>query len=68
MHTPNIDDRKIRNLGREALAAATVTGQKREKLINKIKGLLKEKDAVLVAHYYTSADLQQLAEETGRFA
>ena len=64
---PNIDDRKIRNLGREAHAAATVTGQKREKLINKIKGLLKEKDAVLVAHYYTSADLQQLAEETGGY-
>ena len=64
---PNIDDSKIRSLGREAQAAIPVTGQKREDLINKIKGLLKEKDAVLVAHYYTDADLQELAEETGGF-
>ena len=64
---PIIDDTKIRSLGREAQAATPVSGQEREKLINKIKGLLKEKDAVLVAHYYTDADLQQLAEETGGF-
>ena len=64
---PSIDDNKIRSLGREAQAAAAITGQKREKLINKIKGLLKEKDAVLVAHYYTDADIQQLAEETGGY-
>jgi len=37
----------------------------REHLIARIKDLLKAKDAVLVAHYYTSADLQRLAEETG---
>jgi len=30
-----------------------------------IKALMKAQDAVLVAHYYTSADLQDLAEETG---
>lgn len=30
-----------------------------------IKQLLKQQNAVLVAHYYTDADLQQLAEETG---
>ena len=64
---PNIDDNQIRTLGREAQAATPVAGQKREELINKIKGLLKEKNAVLVAHYYTDADLQQLAEETGGF-
>lgn len=34
-------------------------------LIGRIKRLLKEKDAALVAHYYTSGILQQLAEETG---
>lgn len=33
----------------------------------KIKGLLKEMNAVLVAHYYTDANLQSLAEETGGF-
>jgi quinolinate synthase len=31
----------------------------------RIKALMKQQDAVLVAHYYTSADLQDLAEETG---
>ena len=31
----------------------------------KIKQLLKEKNAVLVAHYYTDPDIQALAEETG---
>ncbi len=37
----------------------------RTELVARIKRLLKEQDAVLVAHYYTSADLQRLAEETG---
>lgn len=31
----------------------------------KIKQLLQQKNAVLVAHYYTDEDLQSLAEETG---
>jgi len=31
----------------------------------RIKTLLAERDAVLVAHYYTDGDLQELAEETG---
>ncbi|MBP9216969.1 MAG: quinolinate synthase NadA [Agitococcus sp.] len=34
-------------------------------LIAKIKRLLIEKEAVLVAHYYTSHDIQALAEATG---
>jgi len=33
--------------------------------INRIKNLLKEQAAVLVAHYYTDADLQMIADETG---
>lgn len=37
----------------------------RDKLVSQIKALLQKQDAVLVAHYYTSSDLQQLAEETG---
>ncbi|SMN10901.1 Quinolinate synthetase [uncultured Candidatus Thioglobus sp.] len=32
---------------------------------NQIKQLLKDKNAVLVAHYYVSGELQDLAEETG---
>ncbi|PKH09007.1 quinolinate synthase NadA [Moritella sp. Urea-trap-13] len=31
----------------------------------RIKQLLKEKDAVLIAHYYTDPEIQALAEETG---
>jgi quinolinate synthase len=34
-------------------------------LKTRIRRLLKEKQAVLVAHYYVDADLQDLAEETG---
>jgi quinolinate synthase len=34
-------------------------------LKERIKRLLKEREAVLVAHYYVDADLQDLAEETG---
>ncbi len=37
----------------------------RAELIRRIKALMAEQNAVLVAHYYTSADLQRLAEETG---
>ena len=39
----------------------------REELVARIKRLLKEKDAVLVAHYYTDADLQMIADETGGY-
>lgn len=40
---------------------------KEEKAVyrEKIKRLLKEKNAVLVAHYYVDGDIQDLAEETG---
>ena len=37
----------------------------RNALKRRIKRLLKEQDAVLVAHYYVHPDLQDLAEETG---
>jgi len=64
---PSIDDDEIRALGQQAQPAESVTGPQRDILFKKIKGLLKEKDTVLVAHYYTDADLQQLAEETGGY-
>lgn len=35
--------------------------------IERIKVLLKEKDAVLIAHYYTDNEIQALAEATGGF-
>jgi quinolinate synthetase A len=37
----------------------------RRTLTTRIKALMAQQDAVLVAHYYTSADLQDLAEDTG---
>ncbi len=40
--------------------------QKKQHIIN-IKKLLKEKDAVLIAHYYTDPEIQALAEDTGGF-
>lgn len=39
----------------------------REAIIERIKTLLKQKDAVLVAHYYVDEELQSLAEETGGY-
>lgn len=43
----------------------TPNAAERSALKQRIKALLKEKQAVLVAHYYVDADLQDLAEETG---
>ncbi|MBD3620303.1 MAG: quinolinate synthase NadA [Chromatiales bacterium] len=43
------------------------TGRERDEVIARIKALLEDRDAVLVAHYYVDADLQQLAEETGGY-
>ncbi|MDY7548626.1 quinolinate synthase NadA [Glaciimonas sp. Gout2] len=48
-----------------ARVAANPTQQEKTELKARIKRLLKEKQAVLVAHYYVDADLQDLAEETG---
>lgn len=43
----------------------SLTPEKRAQLKEEIRRLLIEKEAVLVAHYYVDADLQDLAEETG---
>jgi len=45
----------------------TPTSDERLKLINDIKLLLIEKNAAIVAHYYTDSDLQMIAEETGGY-
>ena len=41
------------------------TAAEKSVLKDKIRRLLKEQQAVLVAHYYVDAELQELAEETG---
>ncbi|MCF8056984.1 MAG: quinolinate synthase NadA [Desulfocapsa sp.] len=50
-----------------ARQTAEYAPEERVELISQIKSLLQKQDAVLVAHYYTSSDLQQLAEETGGY-
>ena len=42
-----------------------LTGDETDRLKARIASMLAEQGAVLVAHYYTDADLQALAEETG---
>lgn len=42
-----------------------LTAEERVDLKARIKRLMREQDAVLLAHYYTSGDLQDLAMETG---
>ena len=48
-----------------ARVPAAPSPEQRAALKNRIRALLKEKEAVLVAHYYVDSDLQDLAEETG---
>jgi quinolinate synthase len=48
-----------------ARTPSPVEAAERLALKDRIRRLLKEREAVLVAHYYVDADLQDLAEETG---
>lgn len=48
-----------------ARIAPELEADEREELRERAKLLLREQDAVLVAHYYTHPDLQILADETG---
>src|SRR6185437_1548485 len=41
------------------------SSEEKAALKERIRNLLKQKNAVLVAHYYVDSDLQDLAEETG---
>ena len=43
----------------------SLSSDERAVLIDRIRNLLRQQNAVLIAHYYTSADLQELAEATG---
>ena len=43
----------------------SLSGDQREAYRQQIKTLLKQRDAVLIAHYYVDAEIQRLAEETG---
>ncbi|MGB0721167.1 MAG: quinolinate synthase NadA [Gammaproteobacteria bacterium] len=55
-------------IARQALAApspATLNAAERDRLMEHCSALLRARNAVLVAHYYTDADLQELAERSG---
>lgn len=62
---PVFDEDAIRQQALLTPPAPHITGARRDELITRIKQLLKERDAVLVAHYYVDEDLQMLADETG---
>lgn len=47
--------------------ARSLTALDRARLVRRIKRLLKDQDAVLVAHYYTAPEIQALAEATGGY-
>ena len=45
----------------------TLDAAEKATLVDRIRRLLKERDATLVAHYYTSPELQELADATGGY-
>src|SRR5690554_927109 len=47
------------------LNVVELSAEERQAYRERMKALLKERDAVLVAHYYTDPEIQSLAEETG---
>ncbi|MGD8514869.1 MAG: quinolinate synthase NadA [Granulosicoccaceae bacterium] len=72
IHMPAIDHEAVRVAAEKALDIVytpenLIDDAERESLKARIRELLKQRDAVLVAHYYVDADLQELAEETGGY-
>lgn len=64
---PAVEHEQICKMAESVVLPAALDEARRNKLFARARQLLKEKNAVLVAHYYTDADLQQLADETGGF-
>lgn len=64
---PRVDHAHIAAMAESVTLPPVVTNHEREALLSQAKSLLKQHDAVLVAHYYTDASLQQLAEESGGY-
>lgn len=56
---------RIDHLAQASHPAAFVDEHEKARLKKRIKQLLREKNAQIVAHYYVDDDLQALAEETG---
>jgi len=68
---PMVDDDSVRKAAASAAHVAysipNISEQEKKQLKQRIRELLKAKDAVLIAHYYVDADIQELAEETGGY-
>jgi len=58
-------DSNIRDMAETAARPSYLTNERRDELKARIRQLLKEQNAVMVAHYYVDGELQQLAEDTG---
>ncbi len=65
--TPSIPEFKIPVTAHIESLTPHYTEKQKEVVKDEIKKLLKEQDAVLIAHYYVDQDLQELAEETGGY-
>lgn len=65
MNAPLFFPVQIPDAAAVARIAPELDDDERETLRERAKRLLREQDAVLVAHYYTHPDLQILADETG---
>lgn len=61
----NVLERRVPGIEAPAMREEHLEADERAALKARIKRLLAAQDAVLVAHYYTAGDLQDLAEETG---
>ena len=59
------DRRLVQSHLQKASMAVAVDPVDKEARKARIKDLLREKGAVLVAHYYTDSVVQELADETG---
>lgn len=70
-HMPAVDHDAVRKAASEAAdiayAIPAIDDTERETLKTRIREQLTKQNAVLVAHYYVDADLQQIAEESGGY-
>jgi len=68
---PTVDDDSVRRAAASAANVAysipDISQQEKSELKQRIREQLKKQNAVLVAHYYVDADIQELAEETGGY-
>lgn len=61
------DSELVKSYLDRAALPRTLDSQEKADYLTKIKQLMADKNAKLVAHYYTDAELQELAEDSGGF-